>query len=173
MTVGPGQHRSHVDSAIVISPHFSTKMPSFPVSFARRVLRDFCACGELQLLSVCPRCAQSDLLPVGTDREPVCGESMANRPSLNPIQDLLIARNGDRLHATLLPKGSAVAQERVEHVTARALGGRPHHGQDDDTLETPQRTGRCPPPIRSLMAARCSRARRRFASVGVRLSDGR
>jgi hypothetical protein len=58
--------------------------------------------------------------------------SMAERRSPNPVQDLFMAGHGDRLHAILLLKRSAVLQERIEHVTTRALPEGAH-----DSLKVP------------------------------------
>jgi hypothetical protein len=52
--------------------------------------------------------------------------SMADRWSPNAIQDLSVARQCDRLHATLPMQRITVIQERVEHVTTRALAGCAH-----------------------------------------------
>src|SRR5690349_7197841 len=53
---------------------------------------------------------------------------MSDLGSPNAIQDLSVARDGDRLHSTLLLKRCAVIQEGVEYVATRALTGRVHHG---------------------------------------------
>jgi hypothetical protein len=58
--------------------------------------------------------------------------SMANRGPPNAIQDLSVSRNGDRLHSTLPLKRHAVIEERIKHVTTRALPEGAH-----DSLKVP------------------------------------